>query len=377
MKVITIIEPLGDVIENEKVIKASPYVEKIIGNVNKFFANTDIRVGAWTPDDDDLRAKMCLEVEKKGGNAFEPPQVMKDNTDAEIVIGSFAPFGSNAMDTVPNARVFGVIRAGLENIDVQAATERGIAVVNASGRNANAVSDFTIAMILCEIRNIARSHSIVKNGGWNGVYANDGKVPDLFEKTIGIVGFGYIGKLVAEKLAGFKTNIIAYDPFVSKEVADKYNVTLVDKETLFKNSDIVTVHARLTEETKGMIGKNEISLMKENSYFINTARADLVDYDALLEALKEKKIMGAALDVFPQEPLPEDSEWRKLNNVTMTTHLAGRTIDAQIYSPFLLCSRVVNLLMGRSTDGLVNREVLDNPAFKEWAEKVKESGIFS
>ena len=133
-----------------------------------------------------------------GGNAYPPPEGCKENQDAEIAIGMYAPYGSDFMDAMPKLRVIGVLRAGLENVDIPAATRRGIAVMNAAGRNANAVSDFTIGMMLAECRSIARSHHDIMQGKWIEHYSNFENMPDLCEKTVGLFGFGHIGKLMAQ-----------------------------------------------------------------------------------------------------------------------------------------------------------------------------------
>lgn len=374
MKVVAIYEPLlGSYIdENGKVVDNSTEMQNLKKNVKRFGDKAEVIIEPWTPIDQSQRSLIQRTLELEGGNAYPPPQVMYDNEDAEIIIGKFGPFGSNCMDATKNAKIYGVMRAGMENVDVQAATERGIVVVNATGRNANAVSDYAIGMMLAECRDIARGHYNVKNGGWKTTFPNEGLMPDMFEKTVGIIGFGYIGRLVAEKLSGFHVNILVYDPFVDSSVEEKYHVKLVDKATLFKESDFVTVHARLTPESAKTVGKAEFDLMKPHAYFINTARAGLVDYDALADALRERKIMGAALDVFYEEPLAADSPFRDMDNVTLTPHLAGRTKDGAENSPRLLISRIVDLIKGESTDGVVNKEVLQREDFQAWLKKAKE-----
>lgn len=310
-------------------------------------------------------------IEVNGPDSEEIPDAFTENPDTEILVGSFCPFAGKGMDVFENLHLIGVIRAGMENIDVDAATERGIAVINAAGRNADAVSDFTIGMMLAEARNIARSHHSIVTGGWQEDFCSSATTPDLRGKTIGLFGFGYIGKLMAEKLSGFHVNMIAYDPYVKEEVLKEFGVRAVDKNTLFREADFLSIHARLTDDTYHIVGKAELELMKPTAYFINTARAGLVDYDALYQVLKDRKIAGAALDVFDEEPLAQDSPFRSLENVTMTTHRAGSTIDANNNSPRLIFERIQNLIAGNKTDGFVNPQVLENPAFLEWREKAK------
>ena len=374
MKIVAIFEPLlgSYVDESGKIVDHSTETQNLKKNVKKFGPNADVIIEPWTPVDQEQRSLIQRTLEKEGGNAFPPPQVFADNQDAEIIIGKFGPFGSNCMDVTKNAKVYGVMRAGMENVDVEAATARGIAVVNATGRNANAVSDYAIGMMLAECRDIARAHHNVKMGGWKAAFPNEGLMPDMFEKTVGIIGFGFIGRLVAEKLSGFHVNVLVFDPYVSKDVEKECNIKLVDLNTLFAESDFVTVHARLTGESSKIVGKEQFDLMKPTAYFINTARAGLVDYEALAEALKERKLMGAALDVFYEEPIPKDSPFLFLDNVTITPHLAGRTKDGAENSPRILTDRIVALIKGEGSVGVVNKEVLDTPAFKAWQEQARK-----
>lgn len=326
----------------------------------------------WTGNPNEDMATIFRRIETNGPEGEEIPEAFTDNKDTEILVGSFCPFSSKGMDVFDNLHVIGVIRAGMENINIEAATERGIAVVNAAGRNADAVSDFTVGMMLSEARNIAKAHASVMAGGWQEQFPSSKTTPDMRGKTVGLVGFGYIGKLMAEKLSGFHVNLVVYDPYVKEEVLAQYGAKAVSKEELFKTADFVSIHARLTEETHHTVGKAEIDSMKPTAYFINTARAGLVDYDALYAALNEHRIAGAALDVFDEEPLSVDSPWRKLDNVTITTHRAGSTLDANLNSPRLIFERIQTLIAGQRTDGFMNPQVLENPAFQAWREEAKK-----
>jgi D-3-phosphoglycerate dehydrogenase len=341
-----------------------------IGEPIKKFANefkgAEVVFELWDdPSEADISA-VFRRIEANGPDNEPVPEGFKKNPDAEVLVGSFCPFSAAGMDTFDKLRIIGVVRAGMENIDVKAATERGIAVINAVGRNADAVSDYTIGMLLCEARNIARAHHSIMSGGWQVKFSNSETTPDLRGKTIGLFGFGYIGKMVAEKLSGFHMNIIVYDPFIEKEAVESCGAKQVDKETLFRESDFVSIHARLTEASRKAVGMAEFELMKPTAYIINTARAGIVDYDALLKALAEHRIAGAALDVFEEEPLSVDSAFRKLDNVTLTTHRAGATLDAALNSPRMVFERIEALIRDGKTVGLVNPVVLENPDFEAW-----------
>ena len=326
----------------------------------------DIIVGNWEENWEKLQYRR-LEVEKKGPEIeVVPDLIIQSGKEAEMLMGLFVPVSSKVFDAMPSLKIVGVCRAGLENVNVAEATKRGILVFNVQGRNAHAVSDFAIGMMLAECRNIARAHYAIKNGTWRKNFVNNDSIPELTGRKVGIIGFGYIGRLVAQKLSGFNMERMVYDPYTPAADIEAAECTSVDFETLLKESDFVTIHARLTESNKNMIGEKELALMKPTAYLINTARAGLVDQNALLTALKEKKIMGAALDVFSIEPIPQDSEFLQLDNVTLTSHIAGTTADALGNSPSLLMDDINKFLKRNKPRFIVNPEVLEMDAFKKW-----------
>ncbi|WP_040637379.1 2-hydroxyacid dehydrogenase [Mitsuokella sp. oral taxon 131] len=332
---------------------------------------SDICVGEWESDWDKLQYRR-LEVEKRGPEIETVDElIQKEGKDADVLMGLFVPVSSKVMDAMPNLRIVGVSRAGLENVNVEEATKRGILVFHVKGRNAHAVSDFAIGMMLAECRNIARAFHAIKTGTWRKTFVNSDYVPELGGKMIGIVGYGFIGHLVAKKLFGFEVDVQVYDPYTPAEEIEKNGCRKVELDALMKTSDFVTIHARLTEANRKMIGAHEIGLMKPTAYFINTGRAGLIDQDALIAALRDKKIMGAALDVFTTEPIEETSEYLKLDNVTLTTHIAGTTADALHNSPYLLAQDVATFLHGGKARFIVNPEVIEQPAFKAWLEKAR------
>lgn len=327
--------------------------------------------GDWEDDWSALQNRR-LEVEKHGPEIEAcDPLVLQHGAEANVLAGLFIAVSDKVIEAMPNLRIVGVSRAGLENVNVEEATKRGILVFNVMGRNAHAVSDFTIGLMLAEARNIARAHYSIMNGGWQKEFANNGFVPELNGKRIGLVGFGYIGSLVARKLSGFDVDLVVYDPYADPALLEKYNATPVSLEELFETSDFVSVHARMSAETKGLVCKDLIERMKSTAIFINTGRAGLVDYDALATALKERKIMGAALDVFNNEPLESDSPFRALDNVTLTTHIAGTTADALNNSPFLLMEDIAKFITDESPRFVVNPEVLEQDGFVQWLASVR------
>ena len=238
--------------------------------------------------------------------------------------------------------------------------EKGILVFHTPGRNANAVADFTVGMLLSECRNIAKAHRELKEGRWVREYANKDSVPDLCDKTVGIIGYGNIGRKVAQRLKAFEMKVLVYDPYVK----EAEGVELVPLEELMSRSDFVTIHSRLTKETEKLINARLLSLMKPTAYFINTARAGLVDEAALVQVLQEKRIAGAAIDVFEMEPPTKDYPLVVLDNVTITPHLAGGTRDAFSHSPVLLAKEMEKVLTAQEASRyMVNAEQVSEHEF--------------
>lgn len=272
--------------------------------------------------------EFILKIETEGPEWVEPDQEILDKIkDAEVVVAHFSGVNSKMMDQAKNLKLIGVMRSGVENVNLPAATAKSITVINCPGRVSEPVADFTVAMILVEARNIIRASLNYNHGAWSSFDQKDSANTALRNHTAGLIGFGIIGRKVAARLAPFGVKVLAYDPFGSKEEAAKQGVELVSFEELLKRSDYVSMHARLAEDTKNLMGKKQFDLMKPTAIFINTARAGLVDEAALIEALQTKKIRSAALDVFSQEPLPEDHPLLKLPNVTLMPHRAGGTVD--------------------------------------------------
>lgn len=284
-------------------------------------------------------------VEKVGPEEFEPnPELLEQVVDADVVLANFAPVGKAVIDSGKKLKLIGVTRSGAENVNIEAAKEAGVHVAVAPGRLVEPVSDYTIGMMIAESRNIARMN--IQDHGWLGDAPNVGYIKSLKGQTIGIIGFGIIGRRVAEKLRAFGCNIVAYDPFLPDEVFEQEGARKVELDELMEVSDFVSVHARLTKDTEGLVSAEMIAKMKPHAFFVNTARAGLVDMDALVEALAAHKIGGAALDVFTEEPIPEGHPILALDNVTLTPHRAGNCSNLAALSLDIIVSDVERLLKG-------------------------------
>lgn len=293
-----------------------------------------------------------LTIEQGGPEAVTlPPEVTEDVADFQIVSVQFTPISRSFIQAAEDLKVIGVLRGGAENIDVEFATSRRICVLNTPGRNARAVAECSMGMILSEVRNLARSHACLTSGDWRRSFSNSEAIPELYEKTVGLVGYGAVGRLMAGYLAAFGSRIIAYDPYCQGDPAP---AELVDLDTLMSTSDVVSIHARLTDESYHLIGERQLARMKPSAILVNTARSGLIDEEALVRALSERRIMGAALDVFDTEPLPPDHPLLQLDNVTITPHLAGSTVDAFRNSPKLMAGHLQRMLHGQRPLPIIN-----------------------
>ena len=258
----------------------------------------------------------------------DPDEVVAHIGDAEVAVVHFAPLSRDMMQKLPNLKLVAVSRGGPVNVDLKAAKERGITVVNTPGRNASAVAEFTIGAIISEVRNIARGHEAMRKGDYRtDLYRANVTGDELCDMTVGVIGYGEIGKRVVTLLRAFGCEVLVSDPYVQL-TADDVNagVKMVSFENLLAKSDIVTLHARVTPETTNMMNAEAFAAMKPGSTVVNTARGPLLDYDALIEALQSGHLRGAMLETFTVEPVPLDSPLLTLPNVTLTPHIAGSSL---------------------------------------------------
>jgi D-3-phosphoglycerate dehydrogenase len=242
-----------------------------------------------------------------------------------LVVRSAVQVDDALMEKAPKLRVIGRAGVGVDNIDAEAATRRGIVVMNTPGANAVAVAELTIALMLALARKLPTANSTMHAGKWEKKSLQGA---ELRGKTLGILGLGRIGLEVAKRARGFGLEIVGSDPFVSAAVARENGISLLPLEELFSKADYITLHVGLTPQTQGVINAKTLAAMKKGVRIINCARGELVDDAALVAALKSGQVAGAALDVFTQEPL-KDSPYFELDNVILTPHIAGSTAEAQ------------------------------------------------
>jgi D-3-phosphoglycerate dehydrogenase len=261
--------------------------------------------------------------------AGAPDDVIAAAQDADALVTDLAPVNRYVLDRLDGLKFIGVARGGPVNINVDAATEKGVLVVNAPGRNGPAVAEYTVGLMLDLVRRVQVGAENLRSGKWQGdLYSYDTAGFELARHTVGLVGLGQVGSRVAEILSAFHMRVLVYDPFVDGDVIKGVGGEAVGFNTLLGESDIVSVHARLTDETRGMIGRDQFSAMRQGAYLINTARSPLIDYDALADAVSAGKLAGAAIDVYGSEPPDLNHPLLRAENVLALPHVGGATQES-------------------------------------------------
>ena len=271
---------------------------------------------------------LTMDMEAYGPAAYDTTAIEERLDGIDFLVVHKAPVSASVLGAGSDLAVVGAARGGVENVAVDAAAERGVTVVHAPGRNANAVADYAIALALAALREIPRFVETTARGEWALEFDPAGLPRDVTNLTVGIVGFGNVGRRVAERWAGFGPDLLAYDPYVDEEIIRSRGATPVTLPELLEAADVLTLHVRLSDETEHLIGDEELALLDEDALLVNTARGGLVDTDALVAALEREAIGGAALDVFEEEPLPADHPLCGCERVWLTPHTAGSTRDA-------------------------------------------------
>lgn len=278
----------------------------------------------------------------------DPEGVVEFVDGAEILVTQLAPMSRAMFERLPNLRMIAVSRGGPVNIDMGAARDHGVLVVNTPGRNASAVAEFTIGAILAETRRIREGHEALRRGEWRGdLYRADLAGRELSEMTVGVIGYGHVGTRVVRLLRAFGSRILVHDPYVQLSPEDAAaGVELASLERVLEESDVVTLHPRVTPETRGMINRETLAAMKPGAILVNTARGPICDYDALQEALESGHLGGAMLETFAVEPAPPGWPLLRLPNVTLTPHIAGASLRTVTYAAEQAAEEVRRFLAG-------------------------------
>ncbi|HEV8669142.1 MAG TPA: NAD(P)-dependent oxidoreductase [Candidatus Limnocylindria bacterium] len=259
------------------------------------------------------------EVEEASGSEEEVIRALRD---AEVIITQMAPLTARVLAAAIALKLVICARGGPVNVNVRAANERGIAVCPTPGRNAVAVAEYTLLLMLAALRRLPEAHTSLVGGEWrSGLYAYGESGGEIADSVVGVVGLGEIGRRVAASVRAMGALVIAHDPYATSSDG----VELVPLDELLERADIVTLHARLTQETRHMIGAAEITRMRPGAILVNTARGGLLDYDAAVSALASGRLRALALDVFPEEPVPATSSLLRARGVVLSPHLAGAT----------------------------------------------------
>src|SRR6266478_6157564 len=313
-------------------------------------------------------ATLAVFQQEPGWKIVTPDQIKNglaaELADAEaLVVRSAVQADAKLLESAPKLRVIGRAGVGVDNIDTDAATHRGIVVMNTPGANAVAVAELTLGLMISLARSIPRANTTMHSAKWEKKSLQGS---ELRGKTLGIVGLGRIGLEVARRAASFGMHLIGYDPFVAPVIARENNVALVPIDEIFKESDYLTLHVGLTTQTEGLINATSLAIMKKGVRIINCARGELIVEAALADALKSGHVAGAALDVFHHEPLKE-SVFHNLDNVLLSPHIAGATDEAQEAIGIQLAMQVRDYLKLGVVQNAVNLPSLSHEEYIEIA----------
>jgi len=279
-----------------------------------------------------------------------------------LIVRSQTKVTKEVIEAGKRLKIIGRAGVGVDNIDVRAATQRGIVVANAPGGNTVSTAELALGMIFSAARKIPQAVSSVKTGKWERKKFIG---TELRGKTLGIVGLGRIGFEVAKRARALEMNVVAFDPYIGRERAKEVGVKLVSLEELIRVADFITIHVPKTKDTEKMFSKEQFRLMKDGVYIINCARGGIVDEEALYEALINGKIAGAALDVYEREPPDPENPLIKLDNVVTTPHIGASTKEAQISVGLAIAEEMINVSKGLPVKNAVNLPSLDPREFEK------------
>jgi D-3-phosphoglycerate dehydrogenase len=329
-----------------------------------------------------LVMSMPKNVEKTGAEvsvnntAENEDELISICSDADCIIThqGFFPFTPKVFQGLPKCKFLITASIGYEALDIPAATQQGIGIVNLPGFCSEELAEHAMSLMLASARFVVQLNNSIKAGG---PIPRPAREPEeymtiLRQKTLGLIGFGYAGRLMVPKAKGFEMDILAFDPYVNEDVFKQMEVKQVDLDTLLENSDFVSIHASLTEESRHLIGLEQFRKMKPKAFIVNTSRGGIIDEEALCTAISEKYIAGAGLDVTETEPVPADSPLFKYDNIILTGHRAGSSREGTVRWGLQPAEEVARIIRGEWPFGLVNPEVKEKYVQK-WGE-LKEPG---
>ena len=303
-------------------------------------------------------ARLNIEAELVEARPTNEDELIAVAKDADAILGGHL-FTRRVLEALPKCKVIVTYSVGYDGIDIDAATDNGIIVVNnpASEWCVEEVSNHAIALLLVCAKKLALQNDLTKQGRWIDAKRALPPVGSIYGQTLGLVGCGAIGRMAAKKAQCFGLKILGYDPYLEQSLAREYGITLTSLPELLKESDYISVHTPLNEETWHLIGEEEFKQMKPTAYFINTARGSIVDEVALIKALQEKWIAGAGLDVFEKEPIAPENPLLKMDNVVVIPHSASYSDAALDLQPVNPTHEVARVLSGRWPKNVINKTV--------------------
>ncbi|MFN4180038.1 MAG: hydroxyacid dehydrogenase [Armatimonadota bacterium] len=281
--------------------------------------------------------------------AIDRDELCRAITDADGLILRNMPYvDDEILNCAPKLKVIGRFGVGVDNVDLEAAKKRGIRVVYTPGVNADTVAEHTFALLLAVAKRLRFWHDALLRGEYRLRWTE--KSFEVQGKVLGIIGFGHVGRAVAQRARAFKMRLLVYDPFVSPETASSFEAESVSLEELLSQSDFITLHVPLTEQTRGLINRERLALMKRGAFLINTSRGEVCDLDALYEALQTGQLAGVALDVFPKEPPDVNHPIFRHPNFIGTPHVASHTPETLDRMALVVVEQVLKVLRGEDPD---------------------------
>ncbi|MBE0478673.1 phosphoglycerate dehydrogenase [Candidatus Aerophobetes bacterium] len=296
------------------------------------------------------RGKIEVDINKEG-KPFTGGRLLKIIENYDGIIVGVDPVGEAVIDKGKRLKIIAKHGVGIDNIDLKAAARKGIYVTITPGANEQAVADLTFALMLALARKVVLADCSLRNGKWPRLIGTE-----IWGKKLGVIGLGRVGKNVVKRAKGFNMEVFAYDLQVDHDFCRQYEVKIVNLEKIFTENDIITLHTPLTSSTRHLINEKTLSLMKDSALIINTARGELVDEQALFYALKNRKIGGAALDCFSEEPPGKDFPLFELDNVVLTPHLGAYTVEANRNMGVMAARSVVDALNGKVPENIANED---------------------
>src|SRR5262245_42767737 len=281
--------------------------------------------------------------------------------EVEAILARTAKIPAAVVRAAPKLKIVSRHGVGVDSVDVAECTRQGVVVTITGEANAAAVSEHAFGMLLALANKLVQAHASVKAGEWERGRFVGG---ELEGKSLGLVGLGRIGSRMARQAQGFGMEVLVYDPYIDAQKAQQAGARLTDLQTLLRQADFISLHIPLTEESRHLIGRAELALMKPSAILINTARGGLIDEGALYEALVEQRIAGAALDVFEQEPLPGSYPLAHLENVLCSPHVAGQTAEALVKMSVGAAENILQVLRGERPAFVVNPEAWEHPRWR-------------